>query len=44
MKRPKTNTKRCYGFVGSKKILEEFITYLENEWLQRGQNININKT
>jgi len=34
--RSKTNTKRHYGFVGSKKIDEEFILSLENEWHERG--------
>ncbi len=36
--RPKTRTKRHYGFVGSKKIDEKFILSLENEWHERGED------
>jgi len=36
--RPKTSTKRHYGFVGSKKNDEEFILSLENEWHERGED------
>lgn len=36
--RPKTRTKRHYGFVGSKKVDEEFILSLENEWHERGED------
>jgi hypothetical protein len=36
--RPKTSTKRHYGFVGSKKIDEKFILSLENEWHERGED------
>ncbi len=36
--RPKTSTKRCYGFVGSKKKDEEFVLSLENEWHDRGED------
>jgi hypothetical protein len=35
--RPKTNTRRHYGFVGSKKIDDEFILALENDWNERGE-------
>jgi hypothetical protein len=42
--RPITRTKRRYGFVGSKKNDEEFISSLEKEWLRRGEYINIYKT
>lgn len=41
---PITRTKRRYGFVGSKKNDEEFISSLEKEWLKRGEDINIYKT
>lgn len=41
---PITGTKRRYGFVGSKKNDEEFISSLEKEWLKRGEDINIHKT
>lgn len=36
--RPRTSTKRHYGFVGSKKIDEEFILSLENDWHERGED------
>lgn len=35
--RPKTSTRRHYGFVGSKKTDEEFILSLENDWNERGE-------
>ena len=35
--RHKTSTRRHYGFVGSKKIDEEFILSLENDWNERGE-------
>jgi len=36
--RPKTTTKKHYGFVGLKNNDEEFILSLENEWHERGED------
>lgn len=36
--RPKTTIKRRYGFVGSTKYDEEFISSIENEWHERGED------
>gem|GEM_PF-1171367 len=35
--RPKTITRRYYGFVGVEKINEEFISALEKDWSERGE-------
>jgi hypothetical protein len=36
--RPKTSTKRHYGFVGLKKIDEGFISSVEEDWHGRGED------
>ncbi len=36
--RPKTSTKRHYGFVGLKKIDDEFISSIEEDWHGRGED------
>ncbi len=35
--RPKTNTRRYYGFVGLEHVNEEFLTSLEIDWSERGE-------
>lgn len=35
--RPKTVTRRHYGFVGTEKINEDFILSLEKDWSERGK-------
>ncbi len=36
--RPKTSTRKHYGFVGAGKINEEFVLSLEHDWSERGES------
>jgi hypothetical protein len=36
--RPRTSTRKHYGFVGAEKINEEFVLSLEQDWSKRGES------
>ena len=36
--RARTSTRKHYGFVGAKKINEEFVLSLEQDWYERGES------
>lgn len=36
--RPRTSTRKHYGFVGAEKINEEFVLSVEQDWSERGES------